>query len=61
MKESTFYLIMFIIEVFLIILWPVMMLLGAYTNPWVIFIIGAFWCDDIYSAIRHWKEYKFYK
>ena len=61
MKESTMYFIGFIIDVMLIILWPIMVFSYVYTSPIIIFIIGALWCDDIYSAIRNWKKYKFYK
>lgn len=61
MKESTKYLILFIMDIFLIIAWPTLVLAGAYSTPFVIFMIGALWCNDIYEAFRHWANYKFYK
>lgn len=56
MKEQTKYLILFIINVLLIILWPI----AAAMNPakWYAFIAGAFWLSDWYDAVRHWEAYK---
>jgi hypothetical protein len=59
MKMKTRYLILFIIDVLLIILWPI----AAAMTPakWYAFIAGAFWLSDWTDAVRHWKGYKAYK
>ena len=56
MKMKTRYLILFIIDVLLIILWPI----AAAMTPakWYAFIAGAFWLSDWTDAVRHWKGYK---
>lgn len=61
MKESTKYLILFIMDIFFIIAWPILVFAGAYSASWMYFLVGAVWCSDIYDACRHWRDYKFYK
>lgn len=59
MKKKTRYLILFIIDVLLIILWPI----AAAITPakWYAFIAGVCWLSDWIDAVRHWKGYKAYK
>lgn len=61
MKQSTKYLIFFLMDIFLIIAWPTLLLTGTYTMPWMYFIIGVVWYSDIIEAIRHWEQYQMYK
>lgn len=53
------YLILFVIDVLLIILWPITIALTS--AKWYAFIVGACWMSDWTDAIRHWKGYKAYK
>lgn len=59
MKMKTRYLILFIIDVLLIILWPI----AAAMTPakWYAFIAGACWMSDCIDVVKHWKGYKAHK
>ena len=60
MKMKTRYLILFIIDVLLIILWPIAV--AAMTPAkWYAFIAGACWMSDCIDVVKHWKGYKAYK
>lgn len=56
MKKQTKYLILFILDVLLIILWPI----GVACSPvkWYAFLGGALWMSDWHDAVRHWEGYK---
>ena len=56
MKKQTKYLILFILDVLLIILWPIAVAFSP--AKWYAFAAGAFWLSDWYDAVRHWKGYK---
>ncbi len=53
------YLILFIMDVLLIILWPIAVAATPY--KWYAFLGGACWMSDWSDAVRHWKSYKSYK
>lgn len=61
MKKQTKYLILFILDVLLIILWPIAAAMTMTPAKWYAFIAGAFWLSDWTDAVRHWKGYKAYK
>ena len=56
MKRQTKYLILFILDVLLIILWPIAV--ACSPVKWYAFVAGAFWMSDLYDVVRHWKCYK---
>ena len=59
MKIKTRYLILFIIDVLLIILWPIAV--ACSPAKWYAFIAGACWMSDCIDVVKHWKGYKAYK
>ena len=56
MKKQTKYLILFILDVLLIILWPIAVIFTP--AKWYAFAAGAFWLSDWYDVVRHWEAYK---
>lgn len=63
MKKSKWYLVLLILDITLIIGWPIAMFTAVAPN-WLAFLIGAVWCTDFYDAYRHYvnyKEAKFYE
>ena len=59
MKKQTQYLILFILDVMLIVLWPIAV--ACTPVKWYAFVAGAFWLSDWYDVVRHWNSYKAYK
>lgn len=53
MKNSTKYLIFIILDAFLIIGWPICLLLSLPVGTIVAFLIGAIWASDIYDLLHY--------
>lgn len=60
MKTSTKYKILFGMDIFLIIVWPIWAITAPAAATWLAFLAGAIWVTDIYDAVRHWKEIRYY-
>lgn len=63
MKTSKWYLILIILDIILLIMWPISLFTITY-SAWIAFIIGVVWCSDFYDLGRHiikYKEHKFYE
>ncbi len=63
MKTSKWYLILIILDIILLIMWPIAAFIATYPT-WLAFLVGAIWYSDIYDLIRHiikYKEAKFYE
>ena len=62
-KTSKWYLVLIILNIILLIMWPISLLTTAYP-AWLAFLVGALWCSDFYDLGRRiveYKEYKFYE
>lgn len=62
MKTSKWYLVLVIIDVLLLIGWPISLLcLGPGCPNFLAFLIGIIWCSDFYDLRSHWRGYKVHK
>ena len=62
-KTSKWYLVLIILNIILLIMWPISLLTTAYP-AWLAFLVGAVWCSDFYDLGHHivkYKEHKFYE
>ena len=60
MKRSKLYLILVIIDIILLIGWPIC-IIGLSVPGWVYFLVGVVWCSDFYDLRSHWRAYKVHK
>ena len=60
MKRSKLYLILVIIDLILLIGWPIC-LLGWGAPGWACFLVGIVWCNDFHDLFSHWRAYKAHK
>lgn len=62
-KTSKWYLVLIILDIILLIMWPVSLFTTTYP-VWLAFLVGAVWCSDFYDLGRDivkYKEHKFYE
>ena len=62
-KTSKWYLVLIILDIILLIMWPISLFTTAYP-AWLAFLVGAVWCSDwidLKNNIVKYKEHKFYE
>ena len=59
-KTSKWYLVLIILDIILLIMWPVSLFTTTYP-VWLAFLVGAVWCSDLYDLGRHIVKYKAHK
>lgn len=57
MKKSIWYLILMVLDILLIIGWPVFLFTCTGIPVWVAFLVGAVWYSDINDLCRHIIKY----
>lgn len=57
MKNSTWYLILILLDILLIIGWPVFIFTLTSIPSWIVFLVGAVWYSDINDLCRHIIKY----
>lgn len=57
MKDSTFYLILLILDIILNVMWPILLFTMSTVSTLSAFLIGVVWCSDIYDVFRHIDKY----
>lgn len=60
MRKSTKYKILFGMNIFLIVMWPIWVITSPAAATWLAFLAGAMWVTDIYDAAHYWREIRYY-
>ena len=58
MKKSTKYKIFMWMDALVIILWPIAAITSTLYPVWMVFLMGAVWCSDIFNFFSHWRGLK---